>query len=824
MEAFLQDLKQSLRMFRRSPGFAIAAVAALAIGIGGNTAIFSVVNTVLLKPVGFVDPDRVVMFFTTTAGDWIQPVSDTKFNVWLRQTSVVQDVSAYKFGIVNLTGGETPEQLPSLLVTRDYFRLAGTSIIRGREFSDEEERPGGGDRSVVLISEDLWKRRFGADPAMVGKVLSINGSPREVIGIANDRAFVELGTVPAVWLPFPIDPNSSDHRHYFTALGRLRPGVTLEMANARMKLAADEFRRRFPTAGDSVAMGPKNSFGVRPLGEALVGNVRFSLIVLLGAVTLVLLIACANVANLLLVRATGRKREMAIRAAVGAGRFRLMRQLLIENLTLSGIAGLIGLVIGTIGIRAILALSPGNIPRVGDHASLVHLDWRVLAFTVLVSLATGIVFGLVPAVDASRADPGAALRESSGRSSASGRQNVARSILMISEVALAGILLVGAALLMRTFAALRNVNPGFDSHSVLTMRMSLAEPRFEKTSNVTAMTRYGIQRLTALPGVTSAAAAQYIPLEVGATLPFTVAGRPTGNLSRGAAHWRSVTPGFFDVFKIPIFRGRGFSERDDHGAAVVVINQALASMLWQKGDPLADQLIIGVGVGSAFTDPPRQIVGIVGDVHDDGLNQRPAPTVYVPMSQVSDGLNAILTRGGTLAWAVRTRVEPHALAGEVQNELRTASGGLPVGRIRSMDEIVGQSTARQDFNVVVLTIFGCAALLLASIGIYGVIGYSVQQRTREIGIRLALGAEPGDVRRMVMRQGMRLAIAGVAIGLTAAGGLTRLISTFLFGVKPLDPLVFMLVPVFLSLVALAAVWLPARRASRVDPIRALRYE
>ena len=822
METFLQDLTHSLRMFRRSPGFTLTAIAALALGIGANTAIFSVVNTVLLKPVGFVDPDRVVMFVTLTAGEPMQPASETKFNVWRQQSAVIQDVTAYRFGIVNLTGGDLPEQLPSMYVTGDFFRLSGLPIVRGRAFANEEERANG--NRAVLISEELWKRRFAGDPGIVGRSISINSGPREVIGIVAGASTSELGPAPGLWLPLTINPSSGDHRHYFSALGRLKPGVTLEMANAQLQLATGEFRRRFPTAGDNVAMGPKNSFGVRPLRDALVGNVRFSLVVLLGAVSLVLLIACANVANLLLVRATGRKREIAIRAAVGAGRSRLLRQLLTENVTLSLAGGVLGLLLGTVGIRAILAMSPGNIPRIGEHAVMVTLDWRVLIFTLVVSLATAILFGVVPAFEGSRTDPGVALKEGGGRSGSGFRQELARSLLVVSEVALAVVLLVGAALLIRTFAALRGVNPGFDRHFVLTMRMSLAEPRFERTSNVAELMRDGLQRLKALPGVTAVAAAQYIPLEAGATLPLVIAGRPLNDYSRGAAHWRNVSPGFFEAFKIPILRGRAFTESDDSGTPVVIINQALARILWPKSDPLVDRLIIGVGVGSAFADPARQIIGIAGDVHDDGLNRSPAPTVYVPIAQVSDGLNAILTRGGTLAWVVRTRAEPHSLIAPVQNELRQASGGLPVGRIRTMDDLVEQSTARQDFNALVLTIFGVAALLLASIGIYGVIAFSVQQRTREIGIRLALGAQPGGVRNMVMLQGMRLALAGIVIGLAAAGGFSRVITTFLFGVKALDPLVFATVPVFLSVVALVAVWIPARRASRIDPIHALRYE
>lgn len=487
--------------------------------------------------------------------------------------------------------------------------------------------------------------------------------------------------------------------------------------------------------------------------------------------------------------------------------------------------GIVGLLLGILGVRALLAVSPGNIPRIGEHGSAVGLDWTVLGFTLLVSLLTGIVFGLIPALDASRADLSATLKESSGRSGTGLRQNKARSLLVISETALALVLLVGAALLVRTFLALRSVDPGFDAHNVVAMDMSLTGSRFDKTAGVAQVVRDAVQRLNALPGVLASGSSCCLPLEGGFGLPFNVVGRPLTGPSTGGGGWRPVSAGYFDVFNIPILRGRNFKDSDTGGSGlVVIISQAMARKFWAQGDPLADQIVIGKGVGPEFEEGPRQIVGVAGDVRDGGLNSDPDPMMYVPEAQVPDGVTALNNRIGPITWIIRTRSRPGSLTTAMQNEIRTASGGLPVAHVRTMDEVVVKSTARADFNMLLLTIFGASALLLAAIGIYGLMAYSVEQRTQEIGIRLALGAETGAVRNMVVRQGMQLALIGVVVGVAAAFGLTRLLSTFLYGVKALDPLVFVSVPILLSLVALFAVWLPAQRATKIDPLEALRYE
>jgi putative ABC transport system permease protein len=818
-ETFVQDLKHSLRMFRQSWGFTLAAVAALALGIGANTAIFSVVSAVLLKPVPFPEPERLVMFMTTFPQGQNSGASPAKFNHFREQTTVVQDGAAFRTGIVNYTGGALPEQLRSAQVSADYFKLFGAPVVRGRTFSQEEDRPNG--ERVVVISENLWTRRFNSDPNIIGQPLSLSGDQYTVIGVIGSTFNVEeFGPQPDVWTAFQLDPNTNDQGHYFQSAGRLKVGVTLDQAKARFTLSAGDYKRKYPNG-----LGPNQSFSVQPFGEAFVSNVRSSLLVMVGAVSFVLLIACANVANLLLVRATGRKREIAVRAAIGAGRGRIMRQLLTESVVLSLTGGAIGLALGIAGIKALLTVNTAGLPRIGREGALVGVDWRVLAFTFAVSIGTGILFGLIPALQGSRADLSSTLKESGGRSGTGFRQNKARSVLVVIEVALALILLVGSALLIRTSLALRSVDPGFDTSNVLTMRMSLSGPRFLKSESVELMVRDGVERLKTIPGVVTASATCCVPLEGGYGLPFIIVGRPLEGPSHGGGGWITSSPGFFDVYKIPIKRGRAFTERDNAGGPpVVIINEAMAKQYWPKGDPLNDRLAIGRGVMREFKDEPeRQIIGVVGDVRDGGLNNEPGPRMYIPQAQLPDAANALNVRLTPMAWVVRTRVEPMSLSGQIQEELRKASG-LPVSDIRAMDEVVERSTSRQRFNMWLMSVFGGSALLLAAIGIYGLMAYSVQQRTQEIGIRLALGAEARHVKNMVVFQGMALTLVGVVVGLAAAFGLARVLQSLLFGVEPRDPVVFVAVPVVLSAVALLAVWIPARRASRVDPLVALRYE
>ena len=820
MEAFRKDLTHSLRMFRRSPGFVAAAVAALALGIGANTAIFSIVSAVLLKPVPFPDPDRLVLLMNTSPQGSGPNASPAKFQHWRKQTDVLQDVSAYRVNVVNYTGGATPEQLRAGQVSADYFRMAGAPVVLGRTFSQDEDLPAS--QKVAVVSHGLWTRRFGNDPGILGKTISLSGDQHVIIGVIGPGFDTqEFGPPPEVWIPFQIDPNTTDQGHFFQVAARIKPGVTLEQAQARMKLAADDFRRQYPDA-----IQPNGSFSVERLQEVFVRGARPTLLILSAAVAFVLLIACANVANLLLVRATGRKREIAIRAAIGAGRGRIVRQLLTESVLLSTAGGALGLLLGIFGIRALLSVNTAGLPRIGQDGSLVGLDWRVLAFTIVISVGTGVLFGLMPALQSSRADLNSSLKDSTGRTGAVLRHNKARSILVVVEVALALVLLVGSALLIRTIVALRAVEPGFDSSNVLTMRMSLTGPRFQQSAGVEQLVRDGVERLRALPGVENASATCCVPLEGGYGLPFRIIGRP---LQEGPFHggggWLTTSEGYFDVFRIPVKRGRAFTTRDDAAAPpVVVINEAMARQFWKDGDPLESQIMIGGGVMKELaTEQPRQIIGVVGDVRDAGLNNDPGPRMYVPQAQVPDALNALNVRITPVAWVVRTRADPYSVSAAVQEQLRQVSG-LPVSDIRSMDDIVSRSISRQRFNVLLMSVFGAAALMLAAIGIYGLMAYSVQQRTREIGIRMALGAQADRVRRMVVFQGMRLAVAGVVVGLVAAFGLTRVITSFLYGVEARDPAVFVAIPAVLTLVSLVAVYLPARRASTVDPLAALRYE
>jgi predicted permease len=819
MESLLNDLKHSLRMFRQSPAFTITAIAALAFGIGANTAIFSVINTVLLKPLPYPDSDRIVQLMLNSPQGPGNITSIPKFMLWREQNRVFEDMAAYDFGGpgINLSGSDRPEQVKGIHVSANYFRLFGASPAIGRTFTSDEDRPRGG--HYVVISNGLWTRRYGSDPSLIGKIMLLGGEPYTVVGVLGANYAPDP---PAdLWLPLQADPNSTDQAHYLRAAARLKPGATLDMAKTQMKLAADQFRRKFPGA-----MGPDGSFTAELLQDTIVSNVRPALLILIGAVAFVLLIACANVANLLLVRATIRKREIAIRAAIGAGRGRIVRQLLTESVMLAVAGGTLGLLLGSIGVRALLAVNPGNIPRIGEGGAAVAADWRVLAFTLGVSLLTGVLFGLIPALNASRPDLASTLKESTSRSGTSLRQNKARGLLVVTEMALALVLLIGAALLIRTYIALRTVNPGFDAHNVLTMETSLTGSRYEHTAGLTQLTRDAVERIESLPGVTAASITCSLPLEPSFGLPFTIEGRA---LAKGPYHgggsWRYSSPRFFEVFKIPLVRGRFFTDRDGSSSpGVVLINDSMAKQFWPKKDPVGQRITIGKNVGPEFDEPPREIIGVVADVRDGGLNNEPGPIMYIPAAQVRDGVMALNNRIIPMTWAVRTKVEPFSLRAAIVGAIQSVNHDLPVAHIRSMNQVVVQSTARDDFNMLLLTIFAAVALLLAAIGIYGLMAYSVQQRTQEIGIRIALGASPRDMRNTVVYQGMQLALIGVGIGLAGAFGLTRLMASLLFGVRASDPLVFASVAVLLSGVAFVATYFPARRATRVDPMVALRYE
>jgi len=808
MDAFLNDLKHSLRTFLRNPGFTLTALAALTLGIGANIAIFSVVNRVLLKPVAAPDPDKIVVLGSTRPNGPPIGGSPTRFNLWREQTALFQDISAYRYGSMNLTGVDAPEQVQMAQVSADYFRLFGVPIAQGRSFSAGEDRPQAG--NFAVLSDAFWKRACSGAP-ILGKTVSLNGSPYVVVGITGPNVETESPRPIDVWIPFQIDPATPDQSHFFSVAARIRPGVTQGAIRAQLLLATDEFRRRWPGVSTTL---PGVVFVAEPMKDVLDRNIRSSLLILVVAVTFVLLIACANVANLLLVRAAGRKREIAIRVAIGATRTRLVSQLLSESIILSLAGGILGLILGIAGIRALLALNPGDIPRIGQSG--IAADWRVVCFTMLLSLATGILFGLIPALQASRIEMSPVPRKAK-----------ARAFLVVSEVSLALILLIGSGLLIRSFLSMRSIDPGFDTHNVLTLQMSLTGAQYQKTAGLSRLVDQSVERIRALPGVETAASGCCLPIGGAPNAPFVIAGRPLEGNFHDRANMPIISIDYFDVFKIPILRGRKFSDRDVAGApGVVIIDQYMAKRFWPNDDAIGARISLGskTGTESSATEPKTlEIVGVAGNVRGrtDRSTDPQGNTIFIPIAQNSDGFTAYTVRNPTI-WMVRTRVEPHSLASAIKNELVQASGGLAVVNIRSMDEVESASTARQDFNMVLMLIFGGSALLLAAIGIYGLMAFSVEQRTREIGIRIALGAR--NVQSMILRQGMRLVFIGTAIGVAAALGLTRFLTSFLYGVAALDPAVFIAVPVLLAAVALAAIWIPARRASRVDPIQALRCE
>ncbi len=817
MSDFWKDVKHALHLFFKSPGFTIAAVSALALGIGANTAIFTVVNAVLLKPLSYPDADRIVQIELTSPQGNFPGASIPKFEIWRQQISVFQDVGAYDFAGpgFNITG-DRPELVHGIHASEGWFRVFGAPIMLGRSFTPQEDAPHGG--HVVVLSYGLWQRKFGGNPDVIGKSLPLGNEPYTIVGVLG-KDFISDPEAD-IWLPFQFDPNSTNQGHFFRAAALLKPGITVDQANAQMKLAFQQYLRAFPQANK------QGGFGVEPLRDAIVNDSRRSLFVLLGAVGLVLLIACANVANLLLVRATGRKREFAIRSALGAKRGRIIRQLLTESVILGVSGGVLGLILGFAGVRALLAISPAGLPRVGEDGSSVGVDWRVLAFTLLISLLTGILFGLFPAFSISRTDLNSSLKESSNRSGTGFRSGKARALLVVSEVSLALVLLIGSALLIRTFIALHAVHPGFDPHNVISMEMSLTGSRFEKTTAVAQLSLDGRRRLNGIPGVEDSATTCCLPIEGQFGLPFTIVGRPV-DPSKGppGAGWMNASPDYYKLFRIPILRGREFTDQDTAGSPpVAIINEALAKQYFPNENPVGQQIVIGHGVGPEFEEPARQIVGVVGSTHEGGLGRDPGSLMIVPDAQMTDGITKLNGSFVPYRWVVRTHGDPRQLIALITEQLRQVSGGFAVSHVRLMDEIVLRSTARESFNMMLLTIFGVVALVLAAIGIYGLMAYSVEQRTQEMGIRMALGADRGEIRKMVVWQGMRLALVGVVLGIAAALGLTRFLASFLFGVKTWDPVVFVSVPLVLAAVALLAVWLPATRASRLNPMVALRVE
>jgi predicted permease len=817
------DLRYAVRVVLKNPRFSLVAVAALALGIGANAAIFSVVNAVLLQPLPYPDAGRLVRVCRQFQADTQCAASIPKYMTWAR-TQSLDAIAAYDFAGpgLNLSGSDRPEQIKGIHVSASYFAVFGARTALGRTFTSDEDRPGG--THVAVVSHQLWSTHFGSDPHMAGRTISLNSDPYLVVGVLAERFRSEP---PAdVYIPLQADPNSTNHGHFLAVAGHLRPGVSIESARAEMNLLGDQFRRANPKW-----MSQNEQVGVHWMRDIAVQGVRPALLILLGAVGLVLLIACANVANLLLARAATRQREVAIRSAIGAGRAQIVRQLLIESVLLAVIGGLIGVIAGIWGARALIALSPGDLPRVEDLASASLLtsivDWRVIAFALGVSLFTGLLFGLAPALHLSRADLGVTLKEAGGRGATGHKAARTRNILVVVEIALALVLLVGATLLIRTFVGLREVRPGFETHNVLTLQTSLAGTKYASTRDVALLTRTVAQRIDALPGVQAAAMAITLPTEGGVDLPFRIEGRPLkgDDQYHGDENWRSITPEYFRALSIPVRRGRVFDDRDGAGSApVVVINAAFAKKYWPEGDPMGQSITIGKGLGPEFEDPTRQIVGIVSDVRENGLDQTEPPVIYVPVPQVSDALTRLGNSVIPASWIVKASSTTAGLLPLIQKEFLAYDGQLPVSRVRTMEQVIEHSIARQNFNMVLLGIFGAIALLLAAIGIYGLMSYSVEQSAHEIGVRLALGAAKRDILSMVVSSGMKLAIVGLGIGVAGAFGASRLLSGMLFGVKPTDPATYAGVVATLAAVAFLACYLPARRAMRVDPIIALRQE
>jgi putative ABC transport system permease protein len=671
----------------------------------------------------------------------------------------------------------------------------------------------------------MWKNHLGGDHDIVGKTITLSGEQYVMLGVLPEDYQSDPPT--DLYLPAQFDPNSTNQGNIYYVAGRLRPGASIASAQAELAVIVDQFR-----AAHSDIMDKSESVDVVPLRVAIGGEVRFALLILAGAVAFVLLIACGNVASLLLARATGRQREIAIRTAVGASRARIIRQLLTESTLLALAGGVAGLILGGIGVRMLLALSPGNIPRINapEHSlgGLMLLDWRILVFLFGISLATGLLFGLFPALRVSRFDVSAVLKESSGRSGTGFKHSRVRGLLVISEIALAVVLLAGAALMIRTFAGLRSVNPGIDPSNVLTLRTAISGSRYGSTAQVENMVRQATDRIQALPGVRIAGCAVSVPMDqVGIDMPFSIEGRtPKINEKwEGDEYWRFVSAGYFEALRIPLLRGRYFNRTDTGSTAhVVIVNEAFARKYWPDQDPVGQRMVIGKGLGADFDEPVRQVVGIVGSVTESGLASGMVPVMYVPQSQITDGLTRLGASLLPLSWVIRTSGDPLSMASAIRHEFESLDPQLAPSHVVNMDQVIAEANARQNFNTLLLTVFASIALLLAAVGIYGLMSYAVEQRMQEIGIRMAMGADQGRIMRLVLGQGMRLAMVGTALGLAGAYGLTRLLAKFLFGVKPSDPLAFSMVAATLIVVTLLAAFVPARRAMRVDPIVALRQE
>ncbi len=804
MQIFLQDLRYGMRMLLKRPGFALIAIATLALGIGANTAIFSVVNTVLLRPLPFKESERLVLIRETKLPQFSEfAVAPANFLDWQKQNTVFERLVASRRGAVNLTGTGDPERLPSLQVTEGFVAMLGVQPQLGRGFLSEEHQPG--NSNVVLLSHSLWMRRFGGDPHIINQTISLDSQSYTVVGVMP-ATFYFFDREAALWTPIAFTPQQAQNRgghNLSRVVGQLKPGVTFEQARAEMVTIAGRLAAQYPavSTGWNVMLMPLLDFTVRQIKPAL--------LVLLAAVAFVLLIACANVANLLLARAAGRQKELGIRTAMGAGRGRIIRQLLTESLLLSLLGGTLGLLLARWGTDLLLKLAPPNLPRLNN----VSLDARVLAFTAAVTLLTGLIFGLIPAWQATKSNLNETLKEA-GRGSTEGGRQVLRSGLVVLEVASALVLLVGAGLMIKSFWRLQQVNPGFNPDNALAATVSLPKQKYSEEPQQVAFFQQLLEKVRTLPGVQSVGATSMVPLgDDDFVLSFDVAGRPPLPPGVGlSTNYYSVSADYFKAMGIPLRRGRLFTEQDTKDTLhVALINETMAQKIFPNEDPLGKRINFNGG------DKPDwyEIVGIVGDVKHYGLAQNTTLQTYEPYTQQTLSYMTLVTR---------TTGDPKALSGAIRNAVLSLDKEQPISSLKTLDQLVTTSIEQPQFSMLLLAVFAGVALLLAVVGIYGVLSYAVTQRTHEIGIRMALGAGQFDVLRLVVGHGMRLTLLGVAAGLVAAFVLTRLMTTLLFGVSATDPLTFVLIALLLSAIALLACYLPARRATKVDPLVALRMD
>jgi predicted permease len=803
MNTLLQDLRFGLRQLGRNPGFTAIAVVTLALGIGANTAIFSVVNGVLLHTFGYKDPGQLVFMTEHSQQVPNMSVSYLDYLDWRKQNTVFSSLAAMQEGSFNLTDVERPVRLYGFFVSANFFSTLGVKPALGRDFFAAEDAPNG--NPVALISYSLWQRQFGGEPGIIGKVLTLNARSCTVVGVLPPH-FKFYGQSD-VFVPIGLEADSrgfkdrGEHPGIVT-IARLKPGVTLALARSQMETIAQRLATEYPKTNSG------NSVAAQTLHEFAVGNIQAALLALMAAVGLVLLIACANIANLLLARGAGRTKEMAIRAALGAGSARIFHQLLAESVLLALLGGAAGLLIGSFGISGLNGLVPAEF----QGTVSIGLDRWVLGFTLLISIVTGIIFGLVPALRASKTELNEALKEGRRTSAAGSERRLSRNFLAAFEIALALILLVGAGLLIRSFRRLLQVNPGFATQHVLTMQFDLPQYSYPKTTQIANFDYRLIERVRNLPGVESAGLVTPLPLTgEGWERNFHIEGQPVpapGHFPNSDYHF--VSPGYFQAIGIPLLRGRLFTDSDNSKAPrVAVVSEGFARRYWPRQDPLGRRFQLDTN------GPWYSVIGIVGNTKQFGLTSRTKTEFYLTYLQEPFSYMTIV---------VRTATSPLALTSEIRRQVSALDKDVPIFNVRSMDQLFDESVSPQRMTMLLLGIFSALAMLLAAVGIYGVVSYSVARRTREIGIRMALGAQQPDVLRLVLGEGMRLALAGVVCGIVAALGLTRLMASLLFDVKPADPGTFLVVSLLLAGVTLLACYIPARRAARVDPMVALRYE